>query len=77
MCDATTRRNNLSRVSARTKHPMKQPTKPLTPAQQAEDDRELIRAALAIIGSRKTKAKASTARSNGRRGGRPKKEKKG
>jgi hypothetical protein len=55
---------------------MKQPTKPLTPAQQAEDDRELIRAAMAIIGSRKTRAKASTARSNGRRGGRPKKEKK-
>jgi len=53
---------------------MKHPTKPLTPAQQAEDDRELIRAAMSIIGSRKTRAKASTARSNGKRGGRPRKQ---
>jgi len=54
---------------------MKQPTKPLTPAQQAEDDRELIRAAMAIIGSRSTKKKARAASKNGKRGGRPKKEK--
>lgn len=52
---------------------MKHP-RTLTTTQQAEDDRETIRLAMSIIGSRKTRAKASTARKNGKRGGRPKKE---
>jgi len=51
---------------------MKQP-KPLTPAQQAEEDRAIIRQAMAIIGSRTTKAKARAAKKNGKLGGRPRK----
>lgn len=53
---------------------MKQP-KPLTPAQQSEDDRETIRASMSIIGSRSTKKKARAAKKNGKLGGRPRKEK--
>ncbi len=53
---------------------MKQP-KPLTPAQQAEEDRAIIRQAMAIIGSRSTHKKARASKKNGKLGGRPRKEK--
>jgi hypothetical protein len=55
---------------------MKQP-KPLTPAQQAEEDRAIIRQAMAIIGSRSTHKKARAVRKNGKLGGRPRKLKTG
>jgi hypothetical protein len=53
----------------------KQP-KPLTTAQQAEEERAIIREAMAILGSRTSKKKARTSSKNGKKGGRPRKEKK-
>jgi hypothetical protein len=55
---------------------MKKHPRTLTTAQQAEDERETIRLAMSIIGSRTTKKKAATARRNGKKGGRPRKERK-
>jgi len=37
---------------------------------------EIIRKAMSALGSRKTKAKSAAARANGKKGGRPRKERK-
>lgn len=55
------------------------PAKRLTPAEraaaaQAEEERAIIREAMAIIGRRRSKIKAAAVRANGRLGGRPRKK---
>lgn len=42
-----------------------------------EQDKNIIREAMSLIGRRKTERKAKTARENGKNGGRPRKDGKG